>query len=146
MCHRGNRTKSKHKMYCTIQIVSTVKHVYKGHSREPEMWPSWAVALYIQVTIICTIHLGEIRLSFVGSYLLYRGGLKGGFDCISENSIWCFVFKTLLKFIYQGIHLIYVHFLYLFITDYTRLICTIFRSIKTVEPLVIISVLFQGEP
>jgi len=34
------------------KIKYIVKPVYKGHSREPQMWPLWAVALYIQVKII----------------------------------------------------------------------------------------------
>ena len=41
-----------YKIYNRI-VRSTVKPVYKGHSREAEnMWPLGTVALYIQVKII----------------------------------------------------------------------------------------------
>ena len=41
-------------LYLFVQC--TVQPVYKGHSREPEIFTLSAVALYIQVKIICTIH------------------------------------------------------------------------------------------
>ena len=55
--------------------LCTVKPVYKGHSKEPENVAVWEDALYLQVKIICTIHLWEIRLPFIDSDLLYTGVL-----------------------------------------------------------------------
>jgi hypothetical protein len=48
-------------MYVNInlRIGTTVKPVYKGHSRKLEMYPYGEIALYIQVKIICTIHKWE---------------------------------------------------------------------------------------
>ena len=60
-------------MYCTIQIVSTVKPVYKGHSKEHDICHLWAVSLYIQVTSIFIY--GGNEAAIIGSDLLYRGVL-----------------------------------------------------------------------
>ena len=51
-----------------IKTHNTVKRVYKGHS-------TWKCALYIEVKIIYTSLMGEMRLPFIDSDLLYRGAL-----------------------------------------------------------------------
>ena len=79
----------------------TVKPVYKGHSREPGNVVSlWAVVLYIQDTIIWTIHWWtKIRLLFIDSDLFYKGSLQGMFDCDSLcHSNWEYLKELFVYF------------------------------------------------
>jgi hypothetical protein len=42
---------------CAYTLKPVYKEVTQGNLKI--MWPSWPVALYIQVTIVCTIHNWE---------------------------------------------------------------------------------------
>jgi len=62
--------------YAKVNLKLQSNLYIKGMEGTLKIWPLWAVVLYIQVQIVCTIYYTKkMKLPFIDSDLLYTGDL-----------------------------------------------------------------------